>query len=64
MTESKRFPRNLWSYEACATPAIGSSLCPSSDVFRAGPQGAALGAPALGAAAPGAAGPGLGDEEH
>merc|ERR1712197_74504 len=25
---SKRFPNNPWSYEACATPAPGSPLCP------------------------------------
>merc|ERR1711936_581694 len=26
---SERFPHNPWSYEACATPAVGSALCPA-----------------------------------
>ena len=26
---SKRFPHNSWSYEACATPPLGSHLCPT-----------------------------------
>merc|ERR1719295_973653 len=29
LVPSQRFPHNPWSYEACATPAIGSSLCPA-----------------------------------
>merc|ERR1739842_282279 len=29
LVPSKRFPHNPWSYEACATPAIGSHLCPT-----------------------------------
>merc|ERR1712177_90179 len=29
MVPSERFPHNPWSYEACATPAIGSALCPA-----------------------------------
>merc|ERR1739848_385657 len=29
LVPSKRFPHNPWSYEACATPAIGSHLCPA-----------------------------------
>ena len=28
LVPSQRFPHNPWSYEACATPAIGSLLCP------------------------------------
>ena len=27
---SKRFPHNSWSYEACATPLLGSHLCPTN----------------------------------
>ena len=29
LTPSARFPANPWSYEACATPAIGSYECPT-----------------------------------
>merc|ERR1712122_471041 len=29
LVPSQRFPHNPWSYEACATPAIGSLLCPA-----------------------------------
>merc|ERR1711862_133939 len=29
MVPSERFPHNPWSYEACATPAVGSALCPA-----------------------------------
>merc|ERR1712173_205762 len=29
MVPSERFPHNPWSYEACATPAVGSPLCPA-----------------------------------
>merc|ERR1712102_128576 len=29
MVPSDRFPHNPWSYEACATPAVGSALCPA-----------------------------------
>ena len=29
LVPSQRFPHNPWSYEACATPSIGSSLCPA-----------------------------------
>merc|ERR1711902_474596 len=29
LVPSDRFPHNPWSYEACATPAIGSALCPA-----------------------------------
>merc|ERR1711982_257957 len=29
---SQRFPNNPWSYEACATPSIGSPLCPTVGV--------------------------------
>merc|ERR1712064_177544 len=29
MVPSERFPHNPWSYEACATPAEGSALCPA-----------------------------------
>merc|ERR1712122_116847 len=29
LVPSERFPHNPWSYEACATPAIGSLLCPA-----------------------------------
>merc|ERR1711874_461083 len=29
LVPSKRFPNNPWSYEACATPAQGSPLCPA-----------------------------------
>merc|ERR1719205_576644 len=29
LVPSKRFPHNPWSYQACATPAIGSALCPA-----------------------------------
>merc|ERR1711902_202914 len=28
LVPSRRFPNNPWSYEACATPAQGSPLCP------------------------------------
>merc|ERR1711877_20351 len=28
LVPSQRFPHNPWSYEACATPALGSELCP------------------------------------
>merc|ERR1711953_778109 len=30
LTPSARFPANPWSYEACATPTIGSSECPAA----------------------------------
>merc|ERR1712066_154422 len=29
LTPSARFPANPWSYEACATPTIGSYECPT-----------------------------------
>merc|ERR1712241_456976 len=29
LVPSQRFPHNPWSYQACATPAIGSILCPA-----------------------------------
>merc|ERR1711972_910446 len=29
LVPSERFPHNPWSYEACATPAIGTHLCPA-----------------------------------
>merc|ERR1711953_379805 len=29
LVPSQRFPHNPWSYEACATPAVGSALCPA-----------------------------------
>merc|ERR1712079_517569 len=29
LVPSERFPHNPWSYEACATPAVGSHLCPA-----------------------------------
>merc|ERR1712186_19939 len=29
LVPSQRFPNNPWSYEACATPAPGSPLCPT-----------------------------------
>merc|ERR1719205_408536 len=29
LVPSERFPHNPWSYQACATPAIGSHLCPA-----------------------------------
>merc|ERR1712014_150484 len=32
LVPSKRFPNNPWSYEACATPSIGSVLCPAAVV--------------------------------
>merc|ERR1711863_196294 len=32
LVPSERFPHNPWSYEACATPALGSSLCPADHV--------------------------------
>eukprot|EP00090_Calanus_glacialis_P028059 TRINITY_DN4484_c0_g1_i7.p1 TRINITY_DN4484_c0_g1~~TRINITY_DN4484_c0_g1_i7.p1 ORF type:complete len:168 (-),score=45.70 TRINITY_DN4484_c0_g1_i7:153-656(-) len=28
LVPSERFPHNPWSYEACATPDLGSHLCP------------------------------------
>merc|ERR1739842_116536 len=31
LVPSKRFPHNPWSYQACATPAIGSHLCPAAN---------------------------------
>merc|ERR1711874_657359 len=33
LVPSKRFPNNPWSYEACATPAQGSPLCPVIPVY-------------------------------
>merc|ERR1712019_163931 len=33
LVPSKRFPNNPWSYEACATPAQGSPLCPVVSVY-------------------------------
>ena len=33
LVQSQRFPHNPWSYEACATPSIGSALCPLSVPF-------------------------------
>merc|ERR1712184_113992 len=33
LVPSKRFPNNPWSYEACATPAQGSPLCPVVAVY-------------------------------
>merc|ERR550519_1892556 len=32
LSPSARFPANPWSYEACATPPIGSLLCPAPPV--------------------------------
>merc|ERR1739842_210249 len=32
LVPSERFPHNPWSYQACATPAIGSALCPADHV--------------------------------
>merc|ERR1711963_26899 len=32
LVPSQRFPNNPWSYEACATPSIGSPLCPTVGV--------------------------------
>merc|ERR1711884_934308 len=29
LVPSQRFPHNPWSYQACATPAVGSALCPA-----------------------------------
>merc|ERR1712115_54405 len=29
LVPSQRFPHNPWSYQACATPAIGTTLCPA-----------------------------------
>merc|ERR1712117_325781 len=29
LAPSQRIPHNPWSYEACATPAVGSALCPA-----------------------------------
>ena len=33
LVPSRRFPNNPWSYEACATPAQGSPLCPVVSVY-------------------------------
>ena len=33
LVQSQRFPHNPWSYEACATPALGSYLCPSTQTI-------------------------------
>ena len=33
-----RFPNNPWSYEACATPAPGSPLCPLAPASYGHPQ--------------------------
>merc|ERR1719228_1010407 len=33
LVPSQRFPHNPWSYQACATPAIGSILCPALPVL-------------------------------
>merc|ERR1711913_162729 len=33
LVPSRRFPNNPWSYEACATPAQGSPLCPVVPVY-------------------------------
>jgi hypothetical protein len=39
LTPSARFPSNPWSYEACATPNIGSYECPAiSSVVVAAPS--------------------------
>merc|ERR1712088_1197748 len=35
LVPSERFPHNPWSYEACATPAVGSALCPAVVVASA-----------------------------
>jgi len=32
LTTSTRFPSNPWSYEACATPPLGSYQCPNNIV--------------------------------
>merc|ERR1712012_1470739 len=32
LVPSQRFPNNPWSYEACATPSVGSPLCPTVGV--------------------------------
>merc|ERR1719369_2440982 len=33
LVPSQRFPHNPWSYEACATPAVGSPLCPNYQAY-------------------------------
>merc|ERR1712177_106980 len=33
LVPSQRFPHNPWSYQACATPAIGTTLCPAIPVI-------------------------------
>ena len=38
LVPSLRFPNNPWSYEACATPAPGSPLCPVASAYPGHPQ--------------------------
>merc|ERR1712115_416145 len=38
LVPSSRFPHNPWSYEACATPPLGSYACPSSHVVPSHPH--------------------------
>eukprot|EP00092_Neocalanus_flemingeri_P041877 GFUD01045611.1.p1 GENE.GFUD01045611.1~~GFUD01045611.1.p1 ORF type:complete len:232 (-),score=83.46 GFUD01045611.1:74-769(-) len=37
LVPSQRFPHNPWSYEACATPALGSPLCPNYPAYPSHP---------------------------
>merc|ERR1712008_492236 len=33
LVPSQRYPHNPWSYEACATPALGSHVCPNYPAY-------------------------------
>jgi len=37
LVPSQRFPHNPWSYEACATPALGSHICPNYPAYPSHP---------------------------
>ena len=37
LVPSQRFPHNPWSYEACATPALGSPICPNYPAYPSHP---------------------------
>merc|ERR1712106_509056 len=37
LVPSQRFPHNPWSYEACATPALGSHVCPNYPAYPSHP---------------------------
>merc|ERR1712008_535277 len=37
LVPSQRFPHNPWSYEGCATPALGSHVCPNYPAYPSHP---------------------------